>query len=66
MLNDPIVEEIHRFRKQLLAKAGGDLRKAINSAARRQKSGGRTVLAASPRVPQVVPAKARRTRVSAA
>ena len=65
MLNDPIVEEVHRFRKQLLAKADGDLRKVIDSAARRQKNGGRRVLAASPRAPQVVPAKAGSTKASA-
>ena len=65
MLNDPIIEEVHHFRKQLLAKADGDLRKAIDGAARRQKNGGRTVLAASPRAPQLVPKKAGRTKVPA-
>jgi hypothetical protein len=51
MWNDPIVEEVHRIRKQLLARAKGNLRKAIDGAARRQKSGGRMVLKASPRPP---------------
>ena len=57
MWNDPIVEEVHRIRKQLLARAKGNLRKAIDGAARRQKSGGRVVLAASPRSPAGSPPK---------
>ena len=51
MWDDPIVEEIHRIRKQLLARAKGSLRKTIDGAAQRQKSGGRVILKASPRPP---------------
>ncbi len=51
MWNDPIVEEVHRIRKQLLARAKGSLRKAIDGAVQRQKNGGRVVLKASPRPP---------------
>ena len=35
MWNDPIIEEVHRIRKQLLARAKGNLRKAIDDAAQR-------------------------------
>ncbi len=62
MLNDPIVEKVHRFRKQLLARANGDLRKVIDGAARRQKRSGRVVLEAAPRAPQIVPAKSTREK----
>lgn len=53
MWNDPIVEEVHRARRQLLAQAKGDLRKVIAGAARRQKSQGRTVLEPSLRAPSL-------------
>ena len=51
MWSDPIVDEVHRIRKQLLANAKGDLRKVIDGAARRQKRSGRVVLEATPRTP---------------
>ena len=57
MWRDPIVEEVHRVRKQLLALAQGDLRKVINDAARRQKSSGHAILEASPRPPAGIPKK---------
>ena len=49
---DPIVEEVHRTRKRLLARAKGDLSKIINDAMARQKKRGRKVLAAVPRRPE--------------
>ena len=58
---DPIVEEVHRTRKQLLARAKGDLRGVIDDALARQKKGGRKLLAATPRQPEpVVPAACKR------
>lgn len=63
MWNDPIIEEVHRIRKQLLARAKGNLRKAIDDAAQRQKSGGRVVLDASPRPPAGIPPKAPKGRI---
>lgn len=53
MWNDPVVEEVHGAREQLLARAKGDLRKVIVSAARRQKAQGRVVIEAAPRTPSV-------------
>ena len=50
---DPVVEEVHRVRKQLLARAKGDLSSIIRDAMLRQKKGGRKVLAAAPRRPEV-------------
>ena len=63
MWDDPIVDEVHRIRKKLMARAKGDLRKIIDGAARRQKSGGRVVLAASPRAPAGIPAKSSKGKV---
>lgn len=57
MWNDPIVEEVHRARRQLLAQSKGDLRKAITAAARRQKSQGRVTLAPAPRAPAIIAVK---------
>ena len=65
MWNDPIIEEIHRVRKQLLARAKGSLRSAIDSAARRQKSSGRIVLAAAPRKPAKIPRTAAKSKARA-
>lgn len=53
MWNDPVVEEVHGARQQLLGRAKGDMRKVIASAARRQKAQGRVVLEAAPRAPSV-------------
>ena len=66
MWNDPIVEEVHRARRQLLARANGDLRKAIDGAARRQKSEGRAVLKPAPRAPAVFFGKVSKEKVPAA
>ncbi len=63
MWNDPIVEEVDRIRKQLLARAKGNLRKAFDGVAQRQKSGGRVVLKASPRPPAGIPAKAPKGKI---
>lgn len=57
MWKDPIVEEVHRARRQLLAQSNGDLRKAIAAAGRRQKSQGREVLVPAPRPPAVMAVK---------
>lgn len=65
MRNDPIVEEVHRARKQLLTQAKGDLRKVIDGAARRQKSEGRAVLVPAPRAPAVLPGKVSKLKLSA-
>lgn len=51
MWTDPIVEEIHRVRAQLMTRAKGDLRKIIDEAARRRKKSARVVIKASPRPP---------------
>lgn len=57
---DPVVEEVHRIRKQLLARAKGDLGGIIKDAMSRQKKGGRKVLAASPRKPDSLAPMARK------
>ena len=55
---DPVVEEVHRARKQLLANAKGNLRSIIDDAMARQKKSGRKVLPAAPRQPELMmPAK---------
>ena len=56
---DPVVDEVHRTRQQLLANAKGNLRSIIDDAMARQKKSGRKVLAAAPRRPEVMmPVKA--------
>ena len=61
---DPIVEEVHRTRKQLLARAKGDLSKIINDAMARQKKGGRKVLAATPRRAEPIGPKVRKRQAA--
>ena len=61
---DPIVEEVHRTRKQLFARAKGDLSSIINDAMARQKKGGRKVLAAAPRRPESVVPKLHKRRAA--
>ena len=65
MSNDPIVEEVHRARQQLLAQSKGDLRKVIAAAARRQKAQGRVMLAPAPRRPVVFSGKVSKEKLSA-
>ena len=65
MWNDPIVEEVHRARRQLLSRAKGDLRKVIDGAVRRQKSEGRAVLEPAPRAPVVFSGKVSKAKLSA-
>lgn len=51
MTNDPIVEEIHRIREQMLAEHGGDLRALMKDAQRRTEEAaraGRTVMPPPP------------------
>ena len=51
---DPVVEEVHRVRKQLLARGKGDLAGIISDALARQKKGGRKVLTPAPRRPEMM------------
>ena len=66
MWNDPIVEEVHRARRQLLAQSEGNLRNVIAAAARRQKSQDRVVLPSTPRAPAAIGAKSRKEKSPAA
>lgn len=61
---DPIVEEVHRTRKQLLASAKGDIASVIKDAMARQKKGGRKVLAATPRQPESIVPKVRKRQAA--
>ena len=61
---DPIVEEVHRTRKQLLARAKGDISSVINDAMARQKKSGRKVLEATPRKPESVTTKVRKRQTA--
>lgn len=65
MWNDPVVEQVHAARRQLLTRAKGDLRKVIDAAARRQKAGDRVVLDAAPRAPASIEPNASKRRVPA-
>ena len=54
MTNDPIVEEVHLIRAELLAQHGGDLRALLRDAQRRTEqaaSAGRQVVTGRPRPP---------------
>ena len=62
MLNNPIVDEVHRVREQLLARYNGDLRALIEDSRRRTEEAakmGRQVLPYSPPHPETpaIPAK---------
>ena len=61
---DPIVEEVHRTRKQLLARAKGDISSVIRDAMARQKKGGRKVLPATPRRPESVVPKSHKRQAA--
>lgn len=61
---DPIIEEVQRTRKQLLARAKGDISTIINDALARQKKGRRKVLAATPRQPEQLLPKARKRQAA--
>ena len=65
MSSDPIVEEIHRVRRQLLTQSKGDLRKVIDGAAWREKGGGRVVLEAAPRAPAAIARKVSKRKLQA-
>jgi hypothetical protein len=58
MTDDPIVEEVHAIRAELLAKHGGDLRALLRDAQRRTEQAaqaGRQVVVGRPRPPRPVP-----------
>ena len=61
---DPIVEEVHRTRKQLLARAKGDISSVIRDAMARQKKSGRKVLATAPRRPELVVPKSHKRQAA--
>ena len=50
MTNDPIIEEIHAIRKQLMLEAGGDLHEVIRRA-RAHRDPSRQVIKGEPRRP---------------
>jgi hypothetical protein len=55
MMNNPIVDEVHRVREQLLAKFGGDLHALARDLQRRTeeaRAAGKTVVARPPRSPR--------------
>lgn len=59
MTDNPIVEEVHRIRQELLAQFGGDLRALLKDAQRRTEQAaqaGRKVVTLRPRAPQPRPA----------
>ena len=58
MTDDPIVEEVHLVRSELLAQYGGDLRALLRDAQRRTEQAaqaGRRVVAGRPRSARPVP-----------
>lgn len=58
MIDNPIVDEIHRIREQMLAEYGGDLHALMTEAQRRTEElakAGRKVVALPPRKPQLQP-----------
>lgn len=50
MINDPIVEEIRRYRMEHAAKYGNDLSKICEALRERQRNSTRKVVTRSPRV----------------
>jgi hypothetical protein len=60
MTENPIVDEVHRIREQMLEEFSGDLGALMKDAQRRTEEAaraGRTVVAGAPRQPRPAPAK---------
>lgn len=55
MLQDPIIEELHRIRAEYAAQLDNDLHKICEDIRRRQVEAGRKVVTRKPRKPQVQP-----------
>jgi hypothetical protein len=56
MVNNPIVDEVHQVREELLAKFGGDLHALARDIQRRTEeahASGKNVVARPPRLPRV-------------
>jgi hypothetical protein len=56
MMNDPIVEEVHRTRARMLARFGGDLQALMHDAQQRTEAAaksGRRVVPMPPRRPRL-------------
>jgi hypothetical protein len=54
MMNDPIVEEVHRIREEMLAEFGGDLGALLHEMQQRTeeaRKAGKLVIESSPRPP---------------
>jgi hypothetical protein len=63
MIDNPIVEEVHKSREALLKKYGGDLEALMTDAQRRTEEAakaGRKVIALAPRSPLLVEANAKK------
>jgi hypothetical protein len=63
MIDDPVVDEVHRIREQMLARWGGDLRALLIDAQRRTEEAiraGRPVVSLPPRTPQPQPARTKK------
>ena len=56
MINDPIVEEVHRIREQLLAQYNGDIRALIEDSRLRTEAAARAGRHVLPLPPQPGPA----------
>ena len=60
MIDNPIVEEVHNTREQMLAEFGGDLEALMKDAQRRTEQaarGARSTVSDPPREPKPAPAK---------
>ena len=64
MTDDPVVDDVHRIRAELLADHGGDLESLLNEAQRRTEQAaraGREVVIRQPRPPRAEPAPTNRS-----
>lgn len=50
MINDPIVEEVRRFRKEHAKQYGNDLRSIVNDLREKENSSKRTILCPGPKM----------------
>ena len=50
MINDPIVEEVRRYRKEHAARYGNDLRRIVEALKKRESESNRILLNAGPKL----------------
>ncbi len=59
MIKDPIVEEVHQARREIMAECDNDLQKLVKRLRRRQQASGRRIVRPAKRPPKTMAGQAR-------